>query len=209
MATRAPQVGILMGSASDKPVMEEAVKALDIFNIPSEMRILSAHRTPDAVHKYVKTAPERGIRVLIAGAGMSAHLAGVVGAATDLPVIGVPIDSSSLGGLDSLLSTVQMPPGIPVATMGIGGPGARNAALHATRILALTDSKLAKEYRRFAQQQTEKVLAADAALQKEISPPTVQTQKDGSAQPKSDARKSSGQKPRPKRSRPKRTFRKK
>ena len=209
MATRAPLVGILMGSASDKPVMEEAVKALDIFNIPCEMRILSAHRTPAAVHEYVKTAPERGIRVLIAGAGMSAHLAGVVGAATDLPVIGVPIDSSSLGGLDSLLSTVQMPPGIPVATMGIGSPGARNAALHATRILALTDSKLAKEYRRFAQQQTEMVLAADAALLKETSPPPAQAQKDGSDPPKNDARKSSGQKPRPKRSRPKRTFRKK
>ena len=140
---------------------------------------------------------------------MSAHLAGVVGAATDLPVIGVPIDSSSLGGLDSLLSTVQMPPGIPVATMGIGNPGARNAALHATRILALTDSKLAKEYRRFAQQQTEMVLAADAALLKETSPPPTQAQKDGSDPPKNDARKSSGQKPRPKRSRPKRTFRKK
>ena len=198
-----------MGSASDKPAMEEAAKALDAFHIPSEMRILSAHRTPDAVHEYVRTAPERGIRVLIAGAGMSAHLAGVVGAATDLPVIGVPLDSSSLGGLDSLLSTVQMPPGIPVATMGIGGPGARNAALHATRILALTDPKLAKEYRRFAQQQTEKVLAADAALQQEIAPPPAQTQKRGPEQSKSDARKSSGQKPRPKRSRAKRTHRKK
>lgn len=209
MATRAPLVGILMGSASDKPVMEEAVKAFETFNIPSEMRVLSAHRTPDAVHEYVKTAPERGIRVLIAGAGMSAHLAGVVGAATDLPVIGVPIDSSSLGGLDSLLSTVQMPPGIPVATMGIGGPGARNAALHAARILALTDPKLAKEYRRFAQQQTEKVLAADAELQKEISPSPARTQKDGPKQPQNDAGKSSGQKTRPKRSRAKRTYRKK
>ena len=209
MATRAPLVGILMGSASDKPVMEEAVKALETFDIPSEMRVLSAHRTPDAVHEYVKTAPERGIRVLIAGAGMSAHLAGVVGAATDLPVIGVPIDSSSLGGLDSLLSTVQMPPGIPVATMGIGGPGARNAALHAVRILALTDPKLAKGYRRFAQQQTEKVLVADAELQKEISPSPARTQKDGSKQAQNDAGKSSGQKTRPKRSRAKRTYRKK
>ena len=205
MATRAPLVGILMGSASDKPVMEEATKALETFSIPSEMRILSAHRTPDAVHEYVKTAPERGIRVLIAGAGMSAHLAGVVGAVTDLPVIGVPIDSSSLGGLDSLLSTVQMPPGIPVATMGIGGAGARNAALHAARILALTDQKLAKEYRRFAQQQTDKVLAIDAALQKEISPPLAQAQKDDANQPRNDTQKTS----RPKRSRTKRTYRKK
>ncbi len=200
MATRAPLVGILMGSASDKPVMEEAVKALDAFNVPSEMRILSAHRTPDAVHNYVKTAPDRGIRVLIAGAGMSAHLAGVVGAATDLPVIGVPIDSSSLGGLDSLLSTVQMPPGIPVATMGIGGPGARNAALHSVRILALADAKLAKEYRRFAQQQTEKTLAADEALQKEISPPPIQAQEEVS-QPRGEAVKKPEQKPRPKQTR--------
>ncbi len=209
MATRAPLVGILMGSASDKPVMEEAAKMLESFNIPSEMRILSAHRTPDAVHEYVKTAPDRGIRVLIAGAGMSAHLAGVVGAATDLPVIGVPLDSSSLGGLDSLLSTVQMPPGIPVATMGIGGPGARNAALHTARILALTDQKLAKEYRRFAQQQTEKVLSADAALQKEIAPAPTPAQNEGPEQSKGNERKSFEQKPRPKRSRAKRTYRKK
>ncbi len=210
MATRAPQVGILMGSASDKPVMEEAVKTLDGFSVPSEMRILSAHRTPEAVHKYVKTAPDRGIRVLIAGAGMSAHLAGVVGAATDLPVIGVPIDSSSLGGLDSLLSTVQMPPGIPVATMGIGAAGARNAALHAARILALSDSKLAKEYRRFAQRQTEKTLAADDALQEELSPPPApRTQKDKPKTPAGDAGKSPERKSRPRRSRSKRTHREK
>lgn len=209
MATRAPQVGILMGSASDRPVMEEAVKTLDGLSVPSEMRILSAHRTPEAVHEYVKTAPGRGIRVLIAGAGMSAHLAGVVGAATDLPVIGVPLDSSSLGGLDSLLSTVQMPPGIPVATMGIGAAGARNAALHAARILALSDSKLAKEYRRFAQEQTEKALAADEALQQEVSPPPARIQKDKPGQPAGDAEKKSGQKPRPKRSRSRRVRREK
>ncbi len=193
-----------MGSASDKPVMEEAVKMLGDFKVPCEMRILSAHRTPDAVHEYVRTAPERGIRVLIAGAGMSAHLAGVVGAATDLPVIGVPLNSSSLDGLDSLLSTVQMPPGIPVATMGIGAPGARNAALHAVRILALGDSKLAKEYRRFALQQTEKVLAADDALQKEISPSPAQAQDEGADEGK--AAKTSTRRPR--RSRAKRTHRK-
>ncbi len=191
--------------------MEEAAKALEIFQIPSETRILSAHRTPDAIHEYVKTAPERGIRVLIAGAGMSAHLAGVVGALTDLPVIGVPINSSSLGGLDSLLSTVQMPPGIPVATMGIGAAGARNAALHAARILALTDSKLAKEYRRFAQQQTEKVLAADEALQLEAAspPPPDPAPKDEPNGPAEGARKDAEKKPRPKRSRAKRTYRKK
>ncbi len=164
-----PQVGIVMGSASDKSAMEEAAKALDDLGVACEMRILSAHRTPDEVHEYVSGAPGRGIHVLIAGAGMAAHLAGVVSAATDLPVIGVPMDSSSLGGLDALLSTVQMPPGIPVATMGIGGPGARNAGLFAARILALSDSSLAKRYRQFAESQRKKVLSADKALQKERS----------------------------------------
>ena len=164
-----PQVGILMGSASDKPAMEEAAKALEDLGVAWEMRILSAHRTPDEVHEYVREAPGRGIRVLIAGAGMAAHLAGVVSAATDLPVIGVPMDSSSLDGMDALLSTVQMPPGIPVASMGIGSPGARNAGLFAARILALSDSSLAKRYRRFAENQRKKVLSADRALQKERS----------------------------------------
>jgi phosphoribosylaminoimidazole carboxylase PurE protein len=164
-----PQVGIVMGSASDKSAMEEAAKALEDMGVACEMRILSAHRTPDEVHEYVSGAPGRGIRVLIAGAGMAAHLAGVVGAATDLPVIGVPMNSSSLGGLDALLSTVQMPPGIPVATMGIGGPGARNAGLFAARILALSDSSLAKRYRQFAESQRKKVLSADKELQKERS----------------------------------------
>ncbi len=164
-----PQVGILMGSASDKAAMENAAKALEDLGVACEMRILSAHRTPDEVHEYVAGAPGRGIRVLIAGAGMAAHLAGVVGSATDLPVIGVPMDSSSLGGLDALLSTVQMPPGIPVATMGVGGPGARNAGLFAARILALSDAALAKRYRRFAEDQRKKVLAADKELQKERS----------------------------------------
>jgi phosphoribosylaminoimidazole carboxylase PurE protein len=161
------QVGILMGSASDKSAMEEAAKALEDLGIGCEMRILSAHRTPDEVHEYVREAPDRGIRVLIAGAGMAAHLAGVVGASTNLPVIGVPMNSSTLGGLDALLSTVQMPPGIPVATMGIGGPGARNAGLFAARILALSDSALANRYRKFAEDQGKRVLSADKALQKE------------------------------------------
>lgn len=162
-----PQVGILMGSASDRSAMNEAAKALEDLGIKCEMRILSAHRTPAEVHEYVSEAPGRGIRVLIAGAGMAAHLAGVVSASTTLPVIGVPMDSSSLGGLDALLSTVQMPPGIPVATMGIGGPGARNAGLFAARILALSDSSLVKRYQQFSKNQREKVLSADKALQKE------------------------------------------
>ena len=130
------QVGILMGSASDKSAMEGAADALEGLGVGCEMRILSAHRTPVEVHEYLDEAPGRGIRVIIAGAGMAAHLAGVAGAGTDLPVIGVPMDSSSLDGLDALLSTVQMPPGIPVATMGIGPAGAHNAGLFAARILA-------------------------------------------------------------------------
>jgi phosphoribosylaminoimidazole carboxylase PurE protein len=161
------QVGILMGSASDRPAMEEAGKALGELGIGWEMRVLSAHRTPDAVRAYLREAPGRGIKVVIAGAGMAAHLAGVSAAETDLPVIGVPMGGSPLGGLDALLSTVQMPPGIPVATMGIGGPGARNAGLFAARILALSDKRVARAYRRFAEAQSEKVLAADRALQKD------------------------------------------
>lgn len=155
-----------MGSANDLPVMEEAAKALTDLGVESEMRVLSAHRTPDAVHAYVKEAPSRGIRVLIAGAGMAAHLAGVVGAGTILPVIGVPIEASTLGGLDALLSTVQMPPGIPVAAMGIGKAGARNAGLFAARILALSDAALAKRYADFVAAQAEKVLSADEELRK-------------------------------------------
>jgi len=164
-------VGILMGSASDRDAMEAAAGALEELGVGCEMRILSAHRTPDEVREYVSQAPGRGIRVLIAGAGMAAHLAGAAGAATDLPVIGVPMNSSPLGGLDALLSTVQMPPGIPVATMGIGAAGARNAGLFAARIIALSDPALAKRYRRFGESQRKKVLAADAALQKKRGRP--------------------------------------
>ncbi|MAE06161.1 MAG: 5-(carboxyamino)imidazole ribonucleotide mutase [Nitrospinota bacterium] len=162
-----PQVGIVMGSASDLEAMEAAADALEELRVSCEMRVLSAHRTPEEVHEYVREAPGRGIRVLIAGAGMAAHLAGMVGAATDLPVIGVPMDASSLNGLDALLSTVQMPPGIPVATMGIGSAGARNAGLFAARILALSDPAIAKRYRKFAQGQRDKVLKADRKLQKQ------------------------------------------
>lgn len=169
------KVGIVMGSASDLPAMEAAADALEGLGVGCEMRVLSAHRTPGEVHEYVSAAPGRGIRVLIAGAGMSAHLAGVVGAATDLPVIGVPMDASSLGGLDALLSTVQMPPGIPVATMGIGKAGARNAGLFAARILALEDEALAKRYRKFAEGQRDKVLKADAELQKKRSGKTAKS----------------------------------
>jgi 5-(carboxyamino)imidazole ribonucleotide mutase len=139
-----PLVGIVMGSDSDLPVMEEALKALDSFGLPYEVRILSAHRSPHETASYAREAAGRGIKVLIAGAGWAAHLAGVLASETILPVIGVPIDSSPLRGLDSLFSTVQMPPGVPVATMALGKGGARNAALFAVQILALGEPALAE-----------------------------------------------------------------
>ena len=135
-------VGIVMGSDSDLSVMKEAAKVLSDFKIPYEMTIASAHRSPERTSKYAKSADERGLKVIIAGAGWAAHLAGVVASETALPVIGVPIDSSPLKGLDALLSTVQMPGGIPVATVSIGKSGAKNAGLLAVEILALGDERL-------------------------------------------------------------------
>ena len=159
-------VGILMGSESDFEIMLKAKETLDELGISSEIRILSAHRTPEELHEYIANAHKNGVKIFIAGAGMSAHLAGVVGASTNLPVIGVPINSSSLGGIDALLSTIQMPPGIPVATMGIGSAGARNAALFAARILALEDSKILEKYNQFVEKQKQKVLDSDRSIQK-------------------------------------------
>lgn len=135
-------VGILMGSDSDLPVMEEAAKVLRDFNIPYEMTISSAHRTPKRTADFARNAEKKGIRVIIAGAGSAAHLAGFVAAETTLPVIGVPIDSSSLNGLDSLLSTVQMPGGVPVAAMAIGKAGAKNAGIFAAQVLSISDARL-------------------------------------------------------------------
>jgi phosphoribosylamine--glycine ligase len=137
------KVGIVMGSDSDLPVMQAAADFLHAMGIPYEMSVNSAHRTPDAASSYAQNAVSRGLQIIIAGAGMAAHLAGVLAAHTNIPVIGVPLDASSLNGLDALLSTVQMPPGVPVATMGIGKAGAKNAAVMAARILALHDKKLA------------------------------------------------------------------
>ncbi|MFP4446796.1 MAG: phosphoribosylamine--glycine ligase, partial [Desulfosudaceae bacterium] len=138
-----PLVGIIMGSDSDLSVMQEAAGILKKFGVPYEMTIASAHRTPERAAAFAAGARERGIRVIIAGAGMAAHLAGAMAAQTTLPVIGVPLDASPLNGLDALLSTVQMPPGVPVATMAVGKPGARNAGLLAVQILAVADSNLA------------------------------------------------------------------
>ncbi len=138
-----PVVGVLMGSDSDLPVMKGALKVLADFGVDAEVEVVSAHRSPDRASEYARTARDRGLRVIIAGAGSAAHLAGVIAAATTLPVIGVPIDSSPLKGIDALLATVQMPPGVPVATMAIGAAGATNAALFALQILSNGDAAIA------------------------------------------------------------------
>jgi 5-(carboxyamino)imidazole ribonucleotide mutase len=148
-------VGIVMGSDSDWPVMRVAAETLRNFDIPYDARVLSAHRTPDAALDYAATASERGIRILIG----AAHLAGVLAAKTQIPVLGVPMPSKHLQGLDSLLSMVQMPGGIPVATFAVGEAGALNAALFAVSILALEDAEVAARLANFRQRQTEKVLA--------------------------------------------------
>jgi len=162
-----PLVAIVMGSSSDKDVMAEAGKALTEIGIPFEAHVMSAHRTPDRVHDFVSNAYEKGIRVFIAGAGKSAHLAGVVASLTCLPVIGVPMQTSDLGGLDSLLSTVQMPPGIPVGTTAIGKAGARNAGLLAVSILATQNEELYGKLKSFRNAMAEKINRDDENLQQE------------------------------------------
>ncbi len=140
--SRAALVGVIMGSQSDWPTMKNACDILDTLNIPYETKIVSAHRTPDRLFDYAKTAAERGIQVIIAGAGGAAHLPGMAASMTHLPVLGVPVQSKALSGLDSLLSIVQMPGGVPVGTLAIGDSGAKNAGLLAASILALNDSAL-------------------------------------------------------------------
>jgi len=159
-ATGRPRVGIVMGSTSDWPVMEAAARLLDEFGIATERRALSAHRTPDAALEWGRGAAGRGLQVIIAAAGGAAHLAGVMAAVTPLPVLGVPMESASLKGLDSLLSMVQMPGGIPVATFAIGKPGAVNAALFAVSILAQGDERLRQALDDYRATQTRKVLEA-------------------------------------------------
>lgn len=158
-APEKPLVGILMGSKSDWETMEHAAKTLDDLGVPHEVRVLSAHRTPDQLLEYAAGAEGRGIEVLIAAAGGAAHLAGVTAAKTILPVLGVPMESASLKGLDSLLSTVQMPGGIPVATLAIGKPGAINAALFATAILGVKLPQFREAIRKFRAAQASKILA--------------------------------------------------
>ncbi len=160
-----PRVLILMGSDSDLPVMQEAAAMLSFFNIPYEMRISSAHRCPERTATLAGEAAGRGICVIIAGAGMAAHLAGVVAAATPLPVIGIPMPGGALNGVDALYSTVQMPGGIPVATMAIGKAGAKNAGILAAQILALSDRNLAGALADYKTAMTAEVERKDAELQ--------------------------------------------
>ena len=155
MPASAPLVGIIMGSRSDWQTMRPAADSLDALGIAYEVRVLSAHRTPDKVHDYVTAARERGLRVIIAGAGGAAHLAGVAAALTPLPVLGVPVETAALGGLDSLLSMVQMPGGVPVGTLAIGKAGAKNAGLFAAAILALSDPEIAARLDAFRAAQSE------------------------------------------------------
>lgn len=154
---RGPLVSVVMGSDSDLAVMEEAIKVLDEFGVPREVFLTSAHRSPDRTADFAQKAAGRGVRAIIVGAGAAAHLAGVIASQTTVPVIGVPIDATSLNGLDALLSTIQMPGGIPVATMAIGKAGAKNAALLAIRILALSDDALKKKLHAFVEWLAEEV----------------------------------------------------
>lgn len=163
-----PRVAIVMGSDSDWPKIQAARQALDEFGVVSEVRVMSAHRTPEVVAQFARSAAERGLSVIIAAAGGAAHLAGVVAAHTTLPVIGLPVPTADLGGLDSLLSTVQMPGDVPVATMAVGMGGPRNAGLLAVQILALSDEGLRARLAEFKQQLESKIAAKDDRLQREL-----------------------------------------
>ena len=158
------KVAVIMGSDSDFPVVSPAIRRLKQFGIPVEARVMSAHRTPEAAAEFSKNAEKDGFGVIIAAAGKAAHLAGALAARTVLPVIGIPVKASTLDGLDALLSTVQMPPGVPVATMGIGAPGAKNAAVFAARMLALNDAKLRERLEEYAQTMAEEVVAKNGKL---------------------------------------------
>lgn len=155
-----------MGSDSDLPVMESTAKTLEGFNIPYHMTVSSAHRTPDRTVKLIRDAEKNGVQVIIAGAGAAAHLAGVIAAHTTLPVIGIPVDSSPLKGIDALYSTVQMPPGIPVATMAVGKGGAKNAAIFAAQILGLNDEKIASALKEHKKKMADEVVKKAKKVEK-------------------------------------------
>ena len=160
-----PTVAVIMGSDSDLPTVRHALDALDHFDVPYEVRVLSAHRSPAETHDYATSARRRGIKVIVCAAGMAAALPGVVAAVTTLPVIGIPVGGGAVQGMDALLSMVQMPPGIPVATVAIGGAGATNAAVLAVQILAQCDAALALKLDEYKTELREKVAAKDAKLQ--------------------------------------------
>ena len=169
MSENRPFVAILMGSDSDLPVMRSTMEVLDSFSIAREVKITSAHRTPEATKAYIKDAEGRGCAVFIAAAGLAAHLAGATAATTTKPVIGVPLDAGPLSGIDALLATVQMPGGIPVGTVAVGKAGAKNAAYLAAQILALQDADLATAIIAEREQMTRSVQAKDAALQEQLA----------------------------------------
>jgi 5-(carboxyamino)imidazole ribonucleotide mutase len=160
MTRPSPLVGLIMGSQSDWATMKAAAQILEALDVPFETRIVSAHRTPERLYAYAREAESRGLKVIVAGAGGAAHLPGMTASMTRLPVLGVPIESAALKGMDSLLSIVQMPGGVPVATFAIGESGAKNAALHAAAILALGDGKLAERLATWRARQTETVAEA-------------------------------------------------
>ena len=164
-----PLVGILMGSDNDYEIMKETAVALNDFGIPFEMTVSSAHRTPERTSRYVREARDRGIKILVAGAGAAAHLAGVVAAETTLPVIAVPIDATALNGMDALLAMVQMPAGIPVATMAIGKAGARNAGIFAAQMLAVNDAVLSAKLVQFKADMAAGVEAKAEALSRRLA----------------------------------------
>lgn len=164
-----PRVAVVMGSKSDYEVMKECASVLADFRVPHEVRVISAHRTPDRAHEFAVGAEERGLQLIIAAAGKAAHLAGVLSALTTLPVFGVPMATSDLGGLDSLLSMVQMPGGIPVGTTAIGKAGAKNAALLAVAVLALSDSRLQDELKAYRRRMRDEVEAADNEVRQAAS----------------------------------------
>lgn len=160
-----PLVGIIMGSSSDWPTLEHSASVLSEFDVPFESKVVSAHRTPEMLYQYASEAKERGLKVIIAGAGGAAHLPGMVASMTTLPVMGVPVETKSLKGMDSLLSIVQMPGGVPVATFAIGKAGATNAALEAVSILSLNDEELSRKLEQFRVDQKKKVELSQADLQ--------------------------------------------
>jgi phosphoribosylaminoimidazole carboxylase PurE protein len=162
-----PQVSVVMGSDRDADVMHEATRVLDEFRVPWEVHVISAHRSPDRCRAFARGASGRGIKVVIAGAGKAAHLAGVIASHTTLPVIGVPLDAG-MNGMDALLATVQMPWGVPVASMAVGGTGAANAALYAVEILALSDRALARNLAAFRKRQTAEVAAKSKSVSRRL-----------------------------------------